>query len=495
LSVSQTNFLFYTVWSLILCFIGLTASSSAGGQKNLAPYTVYVIPVHGEVGPELAAFIERSLREKAGFGQNLYVLELDTFGGRVDAALQVVEHLLNVTDGKTIAFVKSKAISAGALIALACEELVMRPHATLGDCAPITYSSEGPQVMGEKFQSPLRAKFRTMAKRNGYPEVLAESMVTAEMEVLEVIIDGRKSYLDSQALADLPAETKKKIGSQKIMVAKGELLTMDDDEARQLGFSRFSSASIEEMLATMGIEDYRLIRMEQNWAEKLTGIVSKITPLLMIIGLAALYTEIKAPGFGIPGIVGVLCLGLIFLNQYLVGLADYTEFLVVIIGVVLLAFEVFVIPGFGLAGIAGLFCIGIGLVLSMQNFVVPDPSLPWQKELLSSNIIEVLGAIVVSFISAILAMRYVLPRFGALVDGPYLQTTLTSSRASVRNASGLSLGDQGVAETSLRPAGKALFGDILVDVVTDGEYIEKGASLTISAIKGNRVIVAGRDEE
>jgi membrane-bound serine protease (ClpP class) len=478
--------------SIIIAFIIFCSICSA---RDAAPLKVYVIPIAGEVGPGLASFLERAIRDSDNVPENIYVLEMDTFGGRVDSALQIVDLLINVPKAKTIAFVKTKAISAGALIALACRELVMRPNTTLGDCAPITYSSEGVQVMGEKFQSPLRAKFRTLARRNGYPPTLAEAMVTAEMEVYRVELAGKVLYLDSQALADLSPAEKESIVSQKTIVAQGELLTMDDEEALQYGFSRISATTIDAMLAEMGIGAYENVRIEQNWSEKLGIIISRFAPLLMLIGMAALYTELKAPGFGVPGIVGILCLGLVFLNQYIVGLADYTELLLISIGIVLLAMEVFVFPGFGLAGIAGLFLIGVGMVLSFQDFVIPDPTFPWQQQLLTRNIIKVLGSFIAAFLSALFALRYIMPRFGSVVEGPYLGTTLATSRAVSPAAAALAVGTTGVALSMLRPAGKGLFNNEMYDVLTDGEFIEKGTALIVREIKGNRIIVAAKGDE
>ena len=133
----------------------------------------------------------------------------------VDAAFQIVDTLLRAPKGKTIAFVKNKAISAGALIALACSELAMREATTIGDCAPITYSNDGPKMMGEKFQSPLRAKFRSLAKRNGYPEALAESMVTKEMTVYKIVIGDSVMFLDSIEYADLPQYSRERISTKK----------------------------------------------------------------------------------------------------------------------------------------------------------------------------------------------------------------------------------------------------------------------------------------
>ncbi|MCK5232265.1 MAG: serine protease, partial [Desulfobulbaceae bacterium] len=322
------------LWALLLVVIAaITGNNNVSGE--ISGQKVYVIPVSGDVEPGMAAFIKRAFRDASQYPDSIYVLEMDTFGGRVDSALQIVDTLLKDPGGKTIAFVENKAISAGALIALACNELVMKPNTTIGDCAPITFSSEGAKMLGEKFQSPLRAKFRTLAKKNGYPPALAEAMVTPDMIVYEVKLTGKTIYMDSQAFADLSPKEKENVLSKKTVVAKGELLTMDDHEARELGFSRMSAASIHEMLGRMGITDYEIININVSWSESLVRLISSIAPILMMIGMAALYTELKAPGFGVPGMVGIICLGLVFLNQYMVGLADHTELLLLALGIVL----------------------------------------------------------------------------------------------------------------------------------------------------------------
>jgi membrane-bound serine protease (ClpP class) len=456
---------------------------------------VTVIPVSGTVDPGMAAFIERAIRAASGDPNPLYILEIDTFGGRVDSALQIVDTLLSAPEDKTIAFVKNKAISAGALIALACGRLAMRENTSIGDCAPITYSNEGPKVLGEKFQSPLRAKFRALAKRNGHPETLAESMVTAEMVVYAVEMDGKTIYMDSQAFEDLSQAEKERVSSKKTVVGKGELLTMNDSEAFEFGFSRMSIDNIDEMLQRMGIENYELTRIKESWSETFVRFIGSIAPLLLMIGLATLYVEIKAPGFGAPGIIGITCLALVFLNQYLVGLADYTELLLFILGIILLGFEVFVIPGFGIAGIAGLLLIAAGAILAFQNFVIPDPSFPWQSELLTKNVLHVVGALFMAIIVALFVLRYILPRLSIVVEGPYLNASLKDTRAVSTETVGANVGDIGIAMTFLRPSGKAKIADEVFDVITEGEFMEKGTPVKISEIRGNRIIVSRKPED
>lgn len=482
----KKRILLFVILSLVLSVVVFNPSQA---DEQLLK-KVYVIPISGTVDPGMAAFLKRAFRDISEDRDALFVIEMDTFGGRVDSALQMVDTLLNVPKGKTIAFVSTKAISAGALIALACNELVMKHHTTIGDCAPISYSSEGPKMLGEKFQSPLRAKFRSLAKRNGYPETLAEAMVTAELEVYEVVIGEKTLYMDAQAFDDLSQAEKEKVSSKKTIVAKGELLTMEDTEAVELGFSKMSVANIDEMLHQMGIENYDFIRIEESWSESLVRFIDTIVPILMIIGLAALYTEVKAPGFGLPGIIGITCLALVFLNQYLVGLADYTELIIIGIGIVLLGFEIFVIPGFGITGIAGLIFIAVGLVLALQDFVIPDPSFPWQKTLLTNNIIKVLGAFLSAVLAALFLLRYVLPRLSRVVEGPYLTATLEKSHADSIEAMTLSVGETGIAMTFLRPSGKVKIKGEIFDVVTEGEFMEKGTTVVISKIKGSRVIVS-----
>jgi membrane-bound serine protease (ClpP class) len=484
---------------VLLCPLHASQNGSSGNDipaltAETPKKNIYVLPIKGEVEPAMAAFITRVFRDTAADTGALFVLDIDTFGGRVDSALQIVDTILNKSPGKVVSFVRTKAISAGALIALAGNELVMRPNTTIGDCAPISFSGQGPQMLGEKFQSPLRAQFRTLARRNGYPQSLAESMVTAEMEVFEIIRGKERIFIDSQEFANLSPEEKNNIDSKKTVVAKGELLTMDDVEAHQLGFSRMSVNTIETMLERMAITNYTIIRFEPSWSESMGKLINALTPVLMMLGLAGIYTELKSPGFGIPGILGILCLGLVFLNQYLVGLADHTELLIIILGIVLLGLEVFVLPGFGLAGITGFAFIGFGMVLAFQDFVIPSPAMPWQMELFLHNSIRVLGSGIFAFFATLFILRYIMPRFGTVADGPYLQTSLAEFHADSIEANKVKPGDIGTTITTLRPAGKMQYKNDIIDVISQTEFIDKHTKVKIIDLQGNKVIVGRLDE-
>jgi membrane-bound serine protease (ClpP class) len=459
---------------------------AAADQNN---QKIYVIPVEGMVEPGMAAYIKRALEQVKAEPDAVILFKMDTFGGRVDSAFEIVDAVSAIPKGKSIAFVEKKAISAGALIALASGTLVMKKNTLIGDCAPIIQSQEGQKEAGEKTQTVLRAQFRSLAKKNNYPEVLAESMVSKNMEVYRITMAGEDQYMDKQSYEDLTDEEKKQITQKKTVVAEGELLTMDDQEAFDLGFSKQSTGDLDQALAFLGYENYELILLAESWSESLVRMIQPFLPVLMLLGIGAVYTEIKAPGFGLPGIIGIICLGLVFFNQYLVGLAGYTEFLLFLIGFLLLGVEVFVLPGFGVAGISGLLVIAGGLVLSFQGFVIPDPSLPWEGQLLLRNLGVVLGSFLGSLLISLALVRFVLPRLSLLVKGPYLSATLADSHADSNQTLGISPEEGGVALTPLRPSGKIKIGSKKIDAIAQGEFIPRGTPVRVVLVEQNRVIV------
>ncbi len=477
----------------LLLILGFAFAFSALAGEAPSKKQVFLIPVEGEVSPLMAAFIKRSVEEIPRKGDTLIVFELDTFGGRVDSAFDIVDTLTGITGAKTLAYVKTKAISAGSLIALACDSLVMKEGTTIGDCAPISIGPEGPQMLGEKFQSPLRARFRALAKRNGYHENLAESMVSEDLEIIRITVRGKTRYVEATELADMTEEEKENITAKKTVVRKGELLTMDDREARELGFSKASVTSMGGALATVNASEAGLVSMKLNWTENFLGVVILFTPFLMMVGFYAVYLEMKAPGFGAPGIVGLICLSLAFGAQFLVGNADYTELLLILLGLVLVGFEVFVLPGFGIAGVAGFLFIAVGLVLSLQDFVLPKPSMPWQSGIFTRNVTVVLGSYALALLGGLLTFRYVFPRLSVGGRGPYLQTSLEKAHADSAEVLKARSGDEGVALSYLRPSGKVKIGQDVFDALSDGEFIESGSPVVIVRISGNRIIVARKE--
>lgn len=472
--------------SFVLClviFFSIPVDSAPNQLK------VYVIPISGEVDPGMAAFVKRALTDRGDNPNALYIIEMDTFGGRVDSALNIVDSISNIPKGKTISFVTKRAISAGALIALSANQLAMKNNTTIGDCAPITMSKEGPKMMGEKFQSPLRAKFRALAKKNNYPVQLAESMVSVDKEIYQITQGEKTYYLDEKQYTDLTDKQKSAIIKKQTIVAKGELLTMDDTEAMQYGFSQASVSNIEVLLTQLGYKNFHIIRITETWSESLVRYIGAISQILMLLGFAALYMEYKTPGFGIPGLVGLTCLGLVYFGQHLVGLANYTEGFLLLIGIVLLGFEVFVIPGFGIAGISGIALVLAAMILMFQDFVIPSPSLPWQMDILIKNLTQVLTTFLLGFSLVFIIFRFGLMKLSKIGKGPYLMKTLEDSHAYSKEILGVFPGDIGVAKSFLRPSGKIIVKQKRVDAISQGDFIEKGTLVKVLKIEKNTIIV------
>jgi membrane-bound serine protease (ClpP class) len=467
----------------------LVATLSAGTVPGRAGQKVYVISVSGPVEPAMAAYIQRAVAEATKDPWSVILFKLDTFGGRVDAAFDIVHTLMTIPRERSIAYVEKKAISAGALIALASGTLVMQENTLIGDCAPMVQTKEGSREAGEKIQTVLRAQFRTLARRNHYPEVLAQAMVSKGMTVYQVTLDHHITYMDQQTFDDLPAEKRAAIQSRKTVVAQGHLLTMDDKEAVALGFSKKSVTGLDQALTALGYDGCETVLITETWSERLIRKLHPFLPLLMLVGIGAIYTEIKAPGFGLPGIIGVVCLGVVFFNQFLVGLADYTEILLFLIGFLLLGMEVFVLPGFGVAGLLGLLVMGVGLVLSLQGFVIPDPSFPWETALLMKNLGQVLGTFVGALGISFLVIRFVLPGVSRWIKGPYLSATLETAHAGPETVLDVLPGQTGMALTPLRPSGKIKIHGRKLDGVTQGEFIDPDTRIQVVGVEKSYVIV------
>ncbi|MDG5816281.1 NfeD family protein [Chitinispirillales bacterium ANBcel5] len=472
----------------IFAFLSLIAAQERPDTSNLSD-KVIVIRIEGTVDAGMAAFISRAIREAKEYSNPLIVFEIDTFGGQVDAAFTIADTIAAINSTPTVSYVQVQAISAGALIALAADQLYMRNNTTIGDVAPLIMSSEGPQMLGEKYQSPIRAKFRALARRNNYPEVLTEAMVTEELTVLEVTLPDSSFYVDSTGYADLSPQIREQIVSTQTVVRKGELLTMTDTEAVELGFSRKSVNTVDEMLEDMGYHEAEIIRIEESWSETLVRFIGRIAPMLMMIGFAALYIEIRSPGFGLPGLIGVICLAAVFLGQYMVGLADYTELLLLILGLVFLSFEVFVTPGFGFMGFIGILLMMAGMVLSFQNFVIPSPEIPWQQDILVRNITMVVASLLGSVVIIVAFFRYLFPHIGMVVKGPYLSETLKDARIDNEELALPAVGETATVVSALRPSGKVEINGEPYDVVTEGEFVDNGSEVVVSELRGSRIVV------
>lgn len=415
---------------------------------------VYVAPIEGMIDLGLAPFVERVLREATDAGAAAVILGINTFGGRVDAAVLIRDALLNAKV-PTVAFINKRAISAGALIALATERIVIAQGGTIGAATPVQMGQPGApaQPVEEKTVSYVRKEFRATAEARKRPPLIAEAMVDAD-----VAIPG--------------------------LIEKGKLLTLTTEEALKHKIADFRADTIEEVLKQLGLSGAEVRRVSPNWAENLVRFLTHpvVSSLLITIGMLGIILEIRTPGFGVPGVLGISSIALFFWGHWLVQLAGWEEILLVCSGLVLLAAEFLLIPGFGVAGVLGIAALLSGLSLSLIG-----GGATWDFILRALG--RVIFSLLLALVGSLVLLRF-LPRlpFGRRL---ILESGLSAGKgyASPPEADKLWLGKSGTAISPLRPSGIAEVEGERVDVVSDGEFIEAGAQIVVSRVDGNRIVV------
>ncbi|GBU24233.1 hypothetical protein R83H12_00861 [Fibrobacteria bacterium R8-3-H12] len=446
------------------------------------------ITLEGDVDPGMNDYARRAIAQAVSKKPDLIVFEVNTFGGRLDAAFDIVD-TITALKIPTIALVQKKAISAGALIALSSDKLYMLPSTTIGDCAPIVQSSDGqPQIVGEKIQSPLRAKFRNLAERNGHPRLLSEAFVSPDLGVMELSNKDTTIYINVAEYSDMPEDEQKKWTSKKTLVRAGELLTMTNEEAQRLKFSKGTPENIEAFKKEIGITKTEII--EISWAEKLTRFIGAISGVLMILGFGALYMEFKTPGFGIFGVIGIVLLATVFLGQYASNLHDKLPLVLLCLGVVFMLLEIFVLPGAMICGACGIICFVAALALSFDGSNLPDfaPKLislsNWQYGLAYIMLCAVLALSL-----PIVASKYLIPMLPDSLT-PINKTDLSKAHSPVEEfVEEIKKGEIGVALTDLRPSGHAKFGDKMFDAQSRSDFIVAGSAVKVDFVEAGKVWV------
>ena len=423
--------------------------------------------------PPLVYLVRRGVKVAMDGKADLLVLDMDTNGGRVDVTEEIIG-ILNNFKGQTATFVNRKAFSAGAFISIATQKIFMAPQSVIGAAAPIMLVPGGapqdmPETMQAKMNSALRALVRTSAEKNGY-----------NIDVVEAMIDKSKEL---------------KING-KILNEKGQILTLTNTEAeREYGdppkplLSSGTVENLDELLKNLGYASATRVDIQPTGAEQVAMWINMISPLLLIIGIAGIYIEFKTPGFGLPGIVGIAAFALYFFGGYIAGLSGLEWLAVFLVGLALLGLELFVFPGTTALGLIGTALMLVALVMAMVDVYPGMPALPTFKMLelpLRDLFIAFLGGT-----AAVLALSHWLPKtsFYAKLVSQTASGTTTVARLERQQMS--RLGQVGVALSALRPGGKAQFGDEILDVISQGELIDKGQRVKIIGHSGMAAIVEG----
>ena len=446
---------------------------------------VTTVRLEGVVDMGMKHLVQRALQETTS--ADTLILHITTDGGRIDAALEIAD-MLFTSIAYSIAYIEDRALSAGALISIACKEIAMQKGSIMGDSAPVTAGEDGPTILGEKIQSPLRAKFRLYAHAHNYHPALAEAMVTPELTIFRVEDTSGIQYMRE----DEHGERGKK---RTIFVREGELLTLSDTEALAVNFSKGSYTSLHEFTTHRSLAPKTTI--QRSWSEHFVSFIGTIAPFLLMIGMASLYIESRSPGVGVPGLVGTICLTLVFTGQYMAGLAAHTELLILGIGLLLLMVEIFILPGFGIAGIAGILCIAVAGLLSLQNFVFPSPDAPWQQEFFMENLTSTTASFLGALALIAIILMLLFPKMNKLVPGAILEEeikddeTITSSKKQLASLNG----KRGIVIKPLFPTGVIEVEGVHYDATSKGYALDAYAEVTVIGAEGAYLVVSPQRQE
>ncbi len=468
-------------WSLAT---GALAAPDDTDTLAQADGAVHVIDISNEIDLGIAPYLERAIEEANDAGAAAVLLEIDTPGGRLDAVIQMRDTLL-ASPVPTIAYIDRTALSAGALIALASETVYVAPGSSVGAATPVDGTG---QPTDEKIVSAVRSLFRATAEERGRDPAIAAAMVDPDLEVEGV-------------------------------VGRGELLTLTDREALDVGFADASATSRGDLLEQEGLSDRQVVESSPSLAERVVRFLTNpvLGSLIFTVGILMILGELLAGGVGIATAIGGGLLGVFFYGHLLAGLTGWEDAILVLIGIALILVELFVIPGFGVAGVLGAASLLGGGFLAMTgrdwDFVSGEQMVMTAGTLLVTFVLLAIAMVVTlssmsrrgrgagpARVAAATAGGSGKPRgwlrwFG---DGDVLASEddevatgedpddAPAHDASQRPAREGAIGE---ALTDLRPAGVANFDGHRVDVVTEGDYIAAGQQVEVVHAERYRRVV------
>ncbi|SFA70274.1 membrane-bound serine protease (ClpP class) [Lentibacillus halodurans] len=436
----RRRFSIFAIVFVVMCSI-FSLISSVYAEENGSGQLIYVIPIENEVEKGLEAFLNRATEEAEEEGADHIIFEIDTPGGAVAAAEQIGELLQNL-ESETTTYILNRALSAGSYLALNTDNIYMKPQATMGASGVINQDGT---AADEKAQSAWLSAMKSAAESKGRDPQYAAAMADPSIDMPEYAAE------------------------------EGKYLTLGPSSAEEVGYSNGTVEDRTVLLEELGLNNATVVEKELTFSEHIARFITNpvVVPILLSIASLGLIVELFSPGFGIPGIMGVLALILFFYGHVVAGLAGMEAIILLILGAGLIIAELF-LPG----GIAGL--IGVGAIIG---------SLVMSGEDLGHMAMSISIALIVTIIAATILFK----TMGG--DKGFFRRMVLTDRTSnelgyVSSENRLELiGLEGRTVTPLRPSGSALFGDERLDVVTEGGFIEKDQLVKVVKVEGVRIVV------
>ncbi|MBP1675901.1 MAG: serine protease [Bacteroidetes bacterium] len=457
---------------IILIFVTITTTFSGifATQK-----TIYKIDLKKEIGSTTWLYIQKGFDDATNQNADFILIHMNTYGGEVLYADSIRTKILN-TRIPVYVFVDNNAASAGALIAISCDKIFMRPGSSIGAATVVNNTGE---QMPDKYQSYMRATMRATAEAHGKDTVVNGKDTTYRWKrdpmIAEAMVDDRTV---------IPG-----------IIDSGKTLTFTAQEAIKYHYCEGMAENVDELIVKqLKINDYKLVTFEPSSWDNIKGFLmsSVIQGLLIMLIIGGIYFELQTPGIGFPLGLAIVAAILYFAPLYMDGLAANWEILIFIIGLILLAVEIFVIPGFGVAGISGIILIVAGLTLSLLGNIDFNFE-PVQGSAVSKALLTVIGGLTVGFGLTI----YLSSRIGSkgIFRKMALETTMENSSGylgvpvEVREV----VGKTGIASTVLRLSGKVMIEGKVYDAFSEDGFIEKGTLVKVVRYETGQIYVVKTD--
>jgi len=448
--MKTTLLLIITTFLISICVLNSYAETDSTKK-----HTIFLFEIKEEIAPPVLHKTQKAFKEAEKIAADYILIHMNTYGGMVDAADSIRTKILN-SKIPVVVFIDNNAASAGALISIACDKIYMRKGANIGAATVVNQSGE---VVPDKFQSYMRSMMRSTAEAKGKDPDIAQAMVDPTIYI-EGIIDS------------------------------GKVLTFTTSEAIKFGFCDGEAENIEEVLKHLNIKEYKIVKLELTATDRIIQFLINpmISGLLIMIIIGGIYFELQTPGIGFPIGAAVIAATMYFAPLYIEGLAQNWEIILFILGIILIAVEIFVIPGFGVAGISGIILIVTGLTLSMiGNIGFTFKGIDITE--VSVAFFTVITASFLSLLSSFFFTKKVFAttRFGHLALDKSLgnEDGFTSSEKGLKDL----IGKEGTTVTILRPAGTIEIDDEHYDAVSQISYIEKGEKIKIINYENSQLIV------
>lgn len=471
----------------------LAGSLSADPSLLAEPKAVW-IKIEGRVDAIKERFVAQRIQKARVEGVNLIFFEVDSEGGVDMPASGIAQLIADQKDMKTVAFVDDRALGVAALIPLACDDIVVREGAKIGDVTQIRTGGRELVRITPKQASALAVQARDLCRTKNHPAAIAEAMIEPNL----VVVSAKDSQTGASGFftqAQLDAEPGRYLDVGRVK-EPGQVLTLTSADVVSFGLGRVV-ASEEDLKALYHLKG-KPIRVDgPTWVDGLVQTLNDpfVSFVLLFVGIFMLILEVKMPGVGLPAVTSVVAFVLFFWSRFLSGTADQLEILLFVVGLICLGLELFVFPGFGVFGVSGVLLILVSIVMASHTFVWPTQEYEYRQML--STLVQVTAVLVsvgagVAFVGRFLPS---IPLFNRMIlkpepwDGSDPDDPTAKPFGDDAGSLSFLLGETGRTTTTLRPMGKARFGEMLVDVTADGFYIEPDTLVEVVEVQGPRVVV------